>query len=540
MSEAHPYTRKACGPCIALKAKCTHTRPCERCVRRGVECVDVVRKPRQKKPKVPVTALQILSQLLPTIDPLDLLKLQNIPSTFTPPPPVPDISDPLFNHSPSPPSPALSPPLSPPSSSVPSPPFPPMQSEPLPINSEFFGNSDIFQEFGVCTTTDSLPQPDSLQTHYVTPPNSASPPSSPPQTDHLQKCTTTSSSSFLFAPPPEDDLQTCTSSSSFLPSPSSSFLPSPSLPDDLQTASPIFSSEPLPLQTDNSRTFTSSSSFLPSSSDNLQISTFAPTDNLHISTFPPIDNLQISTFSPADTLQISTFLSTAQRADFSPAHPQFEVTTQITNPAGLLSSALLNLLRKLATGTTQEAHAQVVAELQHVKNSVEQFLAYAESSRPKEINNNPALYIMDPQNLIVRDCNDNFLKLVGWKKENIQGIHVGKLCVPFFWRVVKRDIDWFRARGIVRGERYIAMRHANGGIVYSMGHFQLLSQNYSVMTLGAIYEDVPRCLQIAFHHYLGLTSSNKVLQSSPDCQLSYCHCKMIHLPMPTIDFSSDP
>lgn len=44
--------RKPCATCISLKVKCDHNRPCERCRRKGVECTDVVRKPRQKKLKL--------------------------------------------------------------------------------------------------------------------------------------------------------------------------------------------------------------------------------------------------------------------------------------------------------------------------------------------------------------------------------------------------------------------------------------------------------------------------------------------------------
>jgi hypothetical protein len=51
MLPAQQCARKACGPCIALKAKCTQTRPCERCVGKGLDCVEVPRKPRQKKHK---------------------------------------------------------------------------------------------------------------------------------------------------------------------------------------------------------------------------------------------------------------------------------------------------------------------------------------------------------------------------------------------------------------------------------------------------------------------------------------------------------
>lgn len=43
--------RKACGPCIALKARCDRMRPCARCARKGVACVDVSRKRRTTKPK---------------------------------------------------------------------------------------------------------------------------------------------------------------------------------------------------------------------------------------------------------------------------------------------------------------------------------------------------------------------------------------------------------------------------------------------------------------------------------------------------------
>lgn len=35
----------------------------------------------------------------------------------------------------------------------------------------------------------------------------------------------------------------------------------------------------------------------------------------------------------------------------------------------------------------------------------------------------------------------------------------------------------------------------------------VISPKHSIMTLGVIYEDIPRCLQVAFHHYLGLTSA---------------------------------
>lgn len=71
MLNTQPYTRKACGPCIALKTKCSQTFPCERCVRKGVECVAVVRKPRQRKSKpYPSLSVPHLSILLIFLFPL--------------------------------------------------------------------------------------------------------------------------------------------------------------------------------------------------------------------------------------------------------------------------------------------------------------------------------------------------------------------------------------------------------------------------------------------------------------------------------------
>lgn len=34
----------------------------------------------------------------------------------------------------------------------------------------------------------------------------------------------------------------------------------------------------------------------------------------------------------------------------------------------------------------------------------------------------------------------------------------------------------------------------------------VLGPNYSIMTMGRVYEDIPHCLHLAFYHYLGLTS----------------------------------
>jgi len=66
-----------------------------------------------------------------------------------------------------------------------------------------------------------------------------------------------------------------------------------------------------------------------------------------------------------------------------------------------------------------------------------------------------------------------------------------------------------------------------------MADFQLVGPRHAILRMGSIYEDIPRCLQIAFFHYLGLSSATK-MESNPACPW-YCHCQMIHLPIPPVD-----
>ena len=114
--------------------------------------------------------------------------------------------------------------------------------------------------------------------------------------------------------------------------------------------------------------------------------------------------------------------------------------------------------------------------------------------------------------------------------------------------IINRDIAYFMKNNIECGERAVAFRHASGGVVYAMGGFQsiliLLQFNYifyyicilfyffllyfhciiikflvlfddmsvmgpthSILTVGPIYKDIPRCLQLAIYHYLGLDSA---------------------------------
>eukprot|EP01126_Amoeba_proteus_P048991 TRINITY_DN5698_c0_g1_i17.p1 TRINITY_DN5698_c0_g1~~TRINITY_DN5698_c0_g1_i17.p1 ORF type:complete len:107 (-),score=4.28 TRINITY_DN5698_c0_g1_i17:71-391(-) len=40
--------RKACAACAAAHVACSETRPCYRCVKRGIQCVDRERKKRRK------------------------------------------------------------------------------------------------------------------------------------------------------------------------------------------------------------------------------------------------------------------------------------------------------------------------------------------------------------------------------------------------------------------------------------------------------------------------------------------------------------
>ena len=60
---------------------------------------------------------------------------------------------------------------------------------------------------------------------------------------------------------------------------------------------------------------------------------------------------------------------------------------QSTTSASEISDSLMNLVRRLATVSSLDSHEYVVSELQTVKQSIEGFLAYAQRSRPKEINN---------------------------------------------------------------------------------------------------------------------------------------------------------
>ena len=44
-----PYTKRACICCHKAKVKCSHERPCHRCITKGVECVDYIPLQQQQQ-----------------------------------------------------------------------------------------------------------------------------------------------------------------------------------------------------------------------------------------------------------------------------------------------------------------------------------------------------------------------------------------------------------------------------------------------------------------------------------------------------------
>eukprot|EP00026_Physarum_polycephalum_P009016 Phypoly_transcript_09125.p1 GENE.Phypoly_transcript_09125~~Phypoly_transcript_09125.p1 ORF type:complete len:403 (+),score=48.23 Phypoly_transcript_09125:165-1373(+) len=399
MSLSHPYTRKACASCIELKAKCTHTRPCERCVNRGVLCSDVVRKPRLKNSNH--------SEIMPF--------LSTIPPRYTP------------------------------SSSTRSPRTPPNPSPSASPRSR------------------SPP---------ATSPGSASPPISP---------TATPPAKFPIFPPTPPSPAPCT---------------------------PVVQDEIVELE-----------NYLIGMPDNCTIA---------CGSTPRTPSEQVCPSSPAfhpaspSQTTISVLLNAVK-----PVQTDMQTTKAAAAVVPILD-ALMNLVNGLEK--TREQNEQVVTEVKALKKLIDGFLPPAQQALPKEIHIDSATFILDPQTLRMRDCNESFLQLFGGvsKKKKLLNANVKMAFQPFLRQMVSRDFEWFMKNKIAFAERYMIIPLTNKSVLYALGTFQVLSPNYAVITLSAVYEGTPRCLQVTYNHYLGL---NEPLEYAPECTRKYCHCKLLNLPL---------
>lgn len=101
---------------------------------------------------------------------------------------------------------------------------------------------------------------------------------------------------------------------------------------------------------------------------------------------------------------------------------------------------------------------QILDDLQELKKSLESIVLHMESSMPKElpipkvsilsfpffslldflISYVQGVLIINPSRQTIVECNDSFSNMLGRNKEELVGEPVSKICVPFFYRVIKR------------------------------------------------------------------------------------------------------
>lgn len=140
---------------------------------------------------------------------------------------------------------------------------------------------------------------------------------------------------------------------------------------------------------------------------------------------------------------------------------------------------------------------------------------------------------------------------------------------------------FFNKNNITIGQRYFSVQHQKGGAVYALAYFQnilslslshvvysksvflslfvLVSAECAIFTVLKAFHDMPHCLRIAFDYYMGFNTVVCLLmiltiilpslysifyffyfnlfdffQQAPPpmpCDIKYCHCKMLHLPL---------
>lgn len=414
-----PYTRKACGPCISLKTRCDHARPCARCLRKGIDCVDVARKPRQKKEKPTIT--QHVTEIEQIVNFLQKQPTTTLPQQIT-----------QFST----------------------------------YSQAQIDASSLFNDLNSNTTNNSYNLNNILNNNLND--NSKSPLSFDAEFDAIL------------------NPSICLSSFSTSSNDSSSSVPSPSLSSSSSVNSPSLSSP-----------FSPGSLFMASSP----------------STSPP----------PSPSTNNTSQENNSQLI--------------IAESSGRLATSFNTLAHKLSQSTTSQTgnDPKVIVELQAMKKNLESIVLYTQSSRPKEIplsEHEKFVLIVNPQKLEIIDCTPSFCELVGYTYQTIKGAPASMLVIPLFLRVMKRDIAYFgkmQLSTIVK-RKYGAFRHSSGGVVYCLAQFHKISNAHAIVTILNLYEDIPPCLKMAFDHYLGLTSVHRL--PPPPCDIEYCHCKLLHLPLP--------
>eukprot|EP00026_Physarum_polycephalum_P010503 Phypoly_transcript_10667.p1 GENE.Phypoly_transcript_10667~~Phypoly_transcript_10667.p1 ORF type:complete len:350 (+),score=39.00 Phypoly_transcript_10667:191-1240(+) len=264
-------------------------------------------------------------------------------------------------------------------------------------------------------------------------------------------------------------------------------------------------------------------------------SSFSPPPNF--SPQPTSDNLQqleqyligtqpTTIVPPTSPTQLATLLNILR---------PFTNEAQVMQTVSVLTS--LDALINFTSSLIQQAqhNTELMAEVRALKKVIDEFMNTF-TSLPQEIQGTTAMSIVDPQTVRVRDCNESFLRIFGTgleSKHSLLTTNVKNNYSPFLQRLVMRDLMWFAENRISVSDRYLVMPHPNGnGVLYGLAGLQILGPNYSILTVKSIFADVPYCLQVTFDHYLGLHSVNKTLKPSPECPIKYCHCKMLHLPLP--------
>eukprot|EP00026_Physarum_polycephalum_P009276 Phypoly_transcript_09392.p1 GENE.Phypoly_transcript_09392~~Phypoly_transcript_09392.p1 ORF type:complete len:379 (+),score=59.12 Phypoly_transcript_09392:35-1171(+) len=247
-----------------------------------------------------------------------------------------------------------------------------------------------------------------------------------------------------------------------------------------------------------------------------------PTNSAPAYTFQQMD----ATNSPqVYTLQISLLLQALNNAGKD---------SEIMQNLVPILDTLTNFLRNLQTPT----EGLVVDQVKMLNKLVGEFIStcFMQRTLSQQSYISTAKFIVDPQKMILRDCNESFLRMLGLglqKKQELASTDLRKLFKPFLWRVFKRDFSWYLANKVTQAEQYMIIPHPCGDVIYAWGYWEMMSPNYVIFSPKTICEEIPPCIQLMYRHYLGLYGVAQVPQPRKECHVPYCHCKMLNLPLPT-------